>query len=326
MALPANVQNRAEYFYLSPCSKLYLKALLDPFSVEGGQACIPDLNDFPSFKCLVIARGSTTIGTQGLGYIFINPRAATNDTTSAIRYTTAAFASSTVEASTATTGVFTSSIGAMPYTTVQVNAPTGVVARTVGCGLRVRYVGTELNRSGRLIPWRNYAVGQGFNNSQTSQSFLNRPEIPSIANTRKWHAVTYLPTNSLGVASGDAYNYLGASASDNGSGTTALGLDLGWVIDGAVAGSAFEWEAYYHKEYISGGGLLVPPTTTASHSDMSGMSAIRNVLEGDVPVADSHSFYDRALKYIETWSPEDVSHVGETAFQYYRTANKLGFI
>jgi len=325
MVLPSTI-NRPEYYYLSPCSKLYLKALLDPFSVEGGQACIPDLMDFPSFKCLVIARGSFTIGTQGLGFVFINPRAAANNVAADVRYTSAGYAGTAVEANIVTAGINASSLAAMPYPATSITAPSGVIARTVGCGLRVRYLGTELQRSGRLIPFRNTALGQGFNNAQVPQSFLNRPEIPSIANTRKWHSVCYIPTNSLGIASGDAYSYLEATQSDNGSTGSSLGLDLGWIVDGASAGQSFEWEAYYHKEYVSAGGLLVPPTTTASHSDVGGMSAIRNVLEGDVPTSDTHSFYDRALKYIETWSPEDVSHVSETAFQYYKAANRLGFI
>lgn len=300
---------------------------MDPYSVQSGLACIPDLNDFPSFKTLVIARGTFNVGDQQVGYIFMNPRCSASTSASTFRFTTAAYLGATVDLSISTTGVFSSAFAAMPFTGPQVDAPGGVLARTVGCGLRIRYTGTELNRSGRLIPYRSQALGQGTPVSGSFVStYLNRPEIPSVACTRRWHSVNYLPANNLGLSTGSAYEYLNSLATDNTVSTTGIGLDLGWIVDGATKGNGFEWECYIHKEYVSATGTFVPPNTSASHSDMPGLSAVRNAVEAQVPVGDGPSLYDRALKYIESFTPEDMSHVSERVMGAYTTANRLGWI
>ena len=324
--IPKSAVYQKERFYLSECAGLYLKALLDPFNVEAGQACIPDLNDLPSRKTLVITRGTFAAGTQGVGFVLLNPLLASNDA-NGIRLTSSSYAGTGVTVSIPTTGLSQTTVPQMPYTQSQLTGTNGVLARTVGCGIRIRYLGTELDRSGRLIPWRSNNVGAGLPSATTSLgSFLSQPQVPSIACTRRWHSVTYLPTSALCLAvNRDCYSY-----SDNTTDTVLSGdgtrFDLGFVVDGCKAGNAFEYEIYWHKEYISSDGTLVPNGISASHSDLPGLSAIRNAVEGQLGVGDGPELYKRVLDFMSKWSPQDISHVGTYASALGGAAKQLGWL
>jgi len=320
-------QRRVERFALSECSRLYLQALVDPYTVNAGQACIPDDNDVPSYKALFIARGTTVVGTQGTGFVFVNPLVAANNSPGAVKTTTALYVTAGIDFS-AAAGVLPSVFATMPYTQAQLG-PGGVLSRTVGCGLRIRYLGNELNRSGRCIPYQapNVWTGSAGNGSATV-TYLNRPEVPSIAVDRKWHSVVYLPTAS-NTASGlaqSSYTYLASGATDGTGTTTTTLMSLGWVIDGATAGQSFEWECYIHKEYISDDGALVPPQTTRSHSDGPGLSAVRNAVESDIPIGDGPSYYRQALDYIASYSPSDISHVSDAVTKMAGVGKALGYL
>jgi hypothetical protein len=317
----ARAQARAQTFYLSPCSQTYLKALVDPFMLEGGMACIPDEFDFPSTKRLVISRGTFNAGTQGIGFLLAAPNCFVNDAPSVIG-TIATYNGAAVQ-STLTSGI--TGVG-----TVAQNFPfasasfgnTGFSGRWVGVGVRIRYLGTELNRSGRCIPVRINRQGQNLQGAAAGD-FLAQPEIPSMACTRTWKSVTMLPrpatnygqatgpdqgTNVM-ISSDTTYSssvvpYLGTAEIPN-----VVGFDLGWWIDGCVPGNAFEYEIYGHYEFCAAGGGLSPDGITPSHSDAPGVSAIRNALESNLPVGDASAALNHALKFLKDYAPSDISHV-----------------
>jgi hypothetical protein len=287
-------KQRAQIFHLSPCSEHYLTALLDPFDLEGGLACIPDLLDFPSFKCLAISRGTFNIGTGQMGFVVCNPLAESNNTITVIS-STAAYTDTELPALLPTTGVTQTAVGQFPYD----NSSFGIdlrAGRTVGCGVRVRYTGTELNRSGRAILVRLMSTAASLS-SATVADLLERSDIPSIAINREWINVCYLPTTE----SDYEYGY------GNGEITVDLeGATLGIVVDGAVAGNGFEYEIYWHKEYKNNGpyGLI---GATPSHSDIVGLSAVRNTVQTNVPVQQPKVVARETRQRIKKYTPEDSS-------------------
>jgi len=298
----ASASRRVEEFRLSPCSQSYLKALVNPFDLAGGVACIPDLLDLPSFKFLSVTRGTLVIGTASVGWITVrgNP---TNDQTS-ILVTDAAFTLNSIQV-TPTVGVSGQGQTQNPFTASQFS-DAGFLWRLVGMGLRARYLGTELNRSGRVIPVRTSSLGSNLVN-MVAASCLSRPEIPSVAVTRNWTTVTYLPvTNGIDR---DGYNYENAAFSIVPNPGVNAG-DIGLFVDGCVPGSSFEWELYAHYEVASARGSVSPPGVTASHSDMPGLSAIRDVLEGNLPAGESPGVdYNYYMKLIRMYAPEDMSSI-----------------
>jgi hypothetical protein len=304
---------RSTYFHLSECSRLYARALVDPYNVESGQACIPDLIDIPSFKCLVIQRGTFNAGSQQVGFVICNPLACSSNQTGNIRSSLSTYAGvGAATIVTPTVGVQASAMTNMPYTDAQVVSG-ALLARTVGCGIRIRYTGTTLNMSGRLIPVRQDPFwGFPASGSLTVAQALSRPEIPSIACDRKWHSVTYLPAvGSLSATGGnDSYAYLPSGGTEAAS-TNSSFASLGWIVDGAVAGNGFEYEIYIHKEYITTDGTRVPLNTTASHSDAPGLSAVRDGIESSLPVTEGPSAYRNLMDYIQGIAPQDISHVSE---------------
>jgi len=290
-------QRQRQFFRLSPCSEIYLHALLDPFSTEGGAACIPDLLDLPSFKYLSIYRGTFNCGAQTTGFVLMDCHAFGNTTTAAIVTTDASFASNGVPASLATAGINSHSWTTQPFTNAQFGG-NGLSARPVGVGLRARYLGTELDRSGRLIPYRANSRVTALANSSTG-TFLARPEIPSLSCDREWVSVTYLPLSTVSFAYGlpDVISSVFSN------------VDLGIYVDGAKPGAPFEYEIYGHYEVVTAAPGDAPPGMTSSHSDVAGMSAIRNVLEGDLPIAQPESNYNYIRRVIRDYAPEDMSSI-----------------
>jgi len=298
-------ETRSNRFRLSECSRLYLQTLTNPFKVIGGVACIPDDKDVPSYKVLIIARGTFYIGSAKLGWVFCDPSAACYDTSS-VCLTSAAFVGSTLSfVDTAHTPAIVTP--GFPYPASGIGSA-GILHRTVGCGLRIRYTDTELNRSGRCVPYRSNSVRDASVSGLGIANLLSRPEVPSDPVDRQWHCVTYLPTSTFtGNANVDCYSYTDWSSEAASPVPQATGFDLGFAIDGSTAGNGFEYEIYWHKEYISCSPGTQPPGTTRSHSDSIGLSAVRNALEDTLPSTNGDSYYRQALDYIGTWSTSDLS-------------------
>jgi hypothetical protein len=298
-------QARSDRFKLSECSRLYLQTLTNPFKVTGGVACIPDDKDVPSYKVLIIARGSFYVGTGKFGWVFCDPSAATYNQP-AICYTSALFAGTTTSF-VDSTHTPTNTVGQFPYPDSGIGSA-GILHRTVGCGLRIRYTDTELNRSGRCVPYRSNSVRDASVAGETISAFLSRPEVPSDPVDRQWHCVTYLPTSTFtGNANVDCYSYTDWCSEAAAPVPQGAGFDLGFVVDSSTAGNSFEYEIYWHKEYVSCQVGSQPPGVTKSHSDSIGLSAVRNALEDTLPSTNGDSYYNQALKYISTWSTSDLS-------------------
>lgn len=267
---------------MSPCAKEYLRALTDPFGLEvaGSPPCIPDVLDLPSYKLATKCRGTVTIGTNGLGYVVIYSQQNANDTSFGY-YTSSTFTGTTV--TDVGTGVNPFLDSRLPYTAAAARAH-----RLVGCGLRVQYIGTELQRGGYLVPGLALAEGDSLLGASIT-TILDRPDVRSQPTDRAWHGCVYKPMKA------DAYAYTVVPSVD---------VDMGVLVTG-TPGNQYSFEVIRYHEFINyrpSGGVVRPvPSQTRSHSDLVGLSQVRDFL-GSIASSDiGQGVYKAGLRYISNY-------------------------
>lgn len=255
-------RNRAivsqERFYKSPCLAKYMKALIDPFGYHN-DVCVPDLDVRPSSKYRVVVRSQMATGTQGFGYAVFSPFNMAFSDQPAGHASTSDYIGSTIAVSgpgtigiTASTAPFFSNLAVL----------NGV--RVAAFGIRSRYLGTELNRSGRLAITLSPSPETSLS-AANATALLNYRATKTFPVTRNWVNLIWVPRMAI------EYEY-------SGPGDQALQpLWDKWsmaisAFDG-VPGNSFEMEAVAYLEYV---GTLV--NLTPSHSDIVGLSAVRGVI------------------------------------------------
>jgi len=147
------------------------------------------------------------------------------------------------------TGIVASGIGVVPllnnspYADALFNFATGNLAgRVVGCGLRVRYMGTELNRSGRSIALETPDHEDSAGNSIPTLLGYDKVTVKPNSADRTWHAVTWQPVSAVEME----YRSDGANPAYPGGRTNS---PLVIAVSG-VAGETWEAEAYVLFEAI----------------------------------------------------------------------------
>jgi len=270
-------------FYLSNCAQLYLHALVNPFTPlpTSELPCIPDFITLPSNKVQVSVRGTMTLGTEGFGYVLLDPFAMINNENSTVGantdypllYTTSAFVNANVNylpaAGSLPVGVVAAASNT-PYSSAAQPLSTGDV-RLVGCGLRVRYSGSELYRGGSATLYR----------SQGNQSVPNGVSIATLLTSqlavqapikRQWIQVNYSPD----AASQVDYQNFGTTFDSLGTGVSHFSLLIAIqapVLSGGLSQQTYDFEANAYFEVL---GQNVP--LTPSHCDPVGTGAIRTAL------------------------------------------------
>jgi len=130
------------------CSIHYIDSLFDPFDTPAG-VCIPcDLFPLPSQKVKTTFRGVGNLGTTGYGWVAVNPTLANDVASIQVTSTASVGGSSTVLS--AYTNIGTGMFTMLPYAAADFSGGS-VQGRIVAVGIRVRYSGTELNRSGLYV-------------------------------------------------------------------------------------------------------------------------------------------------------------------------------
>ncbi len=137
-----------------------------------------------SQKMKLWVKGTMTTGTQGFGFVAGTMSWAADS--SNVYVTDATYAGQVVtDTAAGVTGMFPNS----PYAASLFSAtnPGGVCGRAVAGGIRVRYIGTELNRGGQILalehPDHNSMV------NMTLPDMLAFPEAHLEAVDRSWHTV-----------------------------------------------------------------------------------------------------------------------------------------
>lgn len=301
---------------LPECTRNYAKALADPFSLSQ-EVCIPDTHSVPSRKAKFVIRGTGATQANNLGWVFANPFHVANNSLEFLAGVDTAF-TGTIAASDGT-GVGTAIIMYRNQTTpngVQdtplVRAPyaitdydtgpegnpqsttIGAQARVVGAGLRVRYTGTRLNEGGTILIAKRQD-GESFDNfTFTSISSIMNTQVRPLGSS--WHQVSYTPVQP------EDYDYCrnGVFGSDEAITTInqaavlkATRHHMGFVLKSAAASQPFEWEYVVHVEFL---GKIID-NVTRSHSDIVGLSAIRNAMMSQPPdqPQSGPSFFNRLM-------------------------------
>lgn len=173
---------------MSECAAAYAKCLANPFN--GPIACLPASPSVMSHKFRSWNKGTIITGTAGYGFIYADPRTGvTNDlgfglvTQSAFAGTTFTYTGVGVQAVTSNSAFDAASFSALPA---------GNAYRVVAAGIRIRYIGTELNRGGQILaladPTGSPMTGMG------SNSILAEVTSRKFPVNRTWTTVLWRPT------------------------------------------------------------------------------------------------------------------------------------
>jgi hypothetical protein len=271
---------------LSQCARDYLHALVDPFGYNvSNLPCVPDFSSMPSYKISTKIRGTFAVGANGFGYITYAPYSTSANDSSCGFFSNSSYTGTTVSDVTTLAGVFALTNGQFPYTT-----STARPTRIVASGIRVRYIGTELNRGGQCVIVRS---SSNFGGSATLigadlADMLARQRTVTTSVDRNWHGATYLPMDM-------ANNYASAPV---GYGTAVEQLCI--AVTGSP-GNQFEFEIITYYEILPtvvGGVPRTVPTQTASHSDADGLSHIRDWLNSAIDTAMGSNAFNTALRTI----------------------------
>jgi hypothetical protein len=168
------------------CLKALAALYANPF--DNPVTGLPVFPSPPSQKLRIFAKGSFQSGTTGFGYVTVGPTLA-NDSVS-LYYSSSAYTGTTIAGSTGTGQLGIGVAGNCQYvnssytSASSANPDLTLEQRLVCAGLRIRYTGTELNKSGTSIVFvepehlstNNFSIGslqtyEGVNLSSVSRSW-----------------------------------------------------------------------------------------------------------------------------------------------------------
>jgi len=276
------------YSTMSECSKLYMRALCDPWGVPGSP-CVPDNITLPSYKVSFFSRGSLGIGATGAGFITCCPYNGMAGDAVYGNVTTESYSGSGYEP--AVSGV-ANYVSNSSFASTQFTLGGGLRRRVVACGVRVRYVGPELTRGGRIIESRhptNYNIVSG----STAAMLLANRETEPVPVNRSWHYVMWKPA----VPEDLAYET---------SPSATLGFCLIALIIGAPVGTVFEYDTIAHYEIIGD----AVPNLTVSHNDPLGMAVLTQGLAVHQPDSSPSENFQRVAKSVSSVARSTLSFVG----------------
>jgi hypothetical protein len=257
-----------------------------PFSSGARSAGIPSFPSSSSQKVAGFVNGVASVGADGVGYVAVSPCLA-NDAPSAYA-TLNGFTGNKIDISSTSLSSPQILIGSLPYTSSSLNNgdaghAADVRGRIVSCAIRVRYIGPELSRGGRMIGF--VSPTHSNLNGQTETQLASRTESIKVPTTREWFEMVMYANNSDEMEyPGQAYNASGASEalralyplSDyeyvHSSVSTNGGVPMVIMFTGSPD-LKYEFEVITHAEYV---GRPTRATSTVSACDINGMSRIQD--------------------------------------------------
>jgi hypothetical protein len=252
---------------LSKCAAEYACALEDPFNCNG-LACIPDFPAIPSRKMVVFIKSVMTIGTLGLGYSVASPYNGVANNLGVLTSTTAAYASTFIDPT--LPGTLTQSSNS-DYLGTAIGGGLGMMQyRMVGGGIRIKYTGTELNRSGMV-----FHLEEPNHGSLTSPTAIvaNIEAYDCCLKTpvqRNWHTVVTHPVHRNEIDY--AFQVPGTTPAVPGN-ANMIGL-----IVTSLPGNTFDVE-YYALFELTGSSVR---GKTPSDVDRTGMDAVLSTTQGNL--------------------------------------------
>lgn len=273
---------------MKPCSLHYMQAVLDPFNyrLSGKEVCIPDLWDLPSFKFSTRVRGTFITGATA-GGVVISPFTFSND--EVFGFVSLSPYGGNVMPGTADVGVSSFEDSQFPW---GVDFPRQV--RLVACGLRARYIGTQLNLGGQILPVA-ICTAEGNVVHLDSNQISNMNNTEQYPSSRAWHGCCWRPTTQ------DQMSYIFGSFPASSNSNCKMGI----LCIPATANQPFEYEVVRFFEAVSqsatsgsGSSSNSVPSTTASDSDIVGLSTVRQFL-GSVSNSEvGQTLWSKGAKYL----------------------------
>jgi len=250
---------------LSGCAADYARALANPFT--GPLACVPDFPAMLTRRYRSYSKGNFTCSSATqFGFILFEPSyLATNDLLAVVA-STSAYAGTTTTAGGAGVAAFT---GNAEYpSTAFGDLPSQIQKRVVSAGIRVRYVGTNLNRGGQLCglhePDHNPLVGQSF------ADFDAQTQSARLPVGKEWSTLLFNPSSRRDLEmSGTFFNL-----------PTDPVFYMGFVVQSPTSTDPanYEFEAFAVIE-VEGRNVR---GKAPSHVDPTGFSAVHAVATTDV--------------------------------------------
>jgi len=276
------------------CTLSYAQALIDPWGVSE-PPCIPDALTLPSWKFGARVRGNFIIGGAaggaGNGYVIANPYQVTGDR-GCVFYVNASTFVTNGFGGIGETGANFTATNDSPITAGSF-VLNGNSFRTVGAGLAARYVGSEFNRGGQMLLYRD-PQDQLLTNLTPAQLLSNK-ETTSVPVDRDWHYVVWKPSDFQDTS----YTNVLQSA------TLGQFCMLVYIL-GGVSGTTFEFDFIQWFEVV-GRDL---PNETPSVSDPLGYAVVKSAVAVPQPPDSPKSNFSRFLSNMAGIANETLSFVG----------------
>jgi hypothetical protein len=202
---------------------------------------------------------------------------------------------STGSTTTSTAGVILGSIPSLPYTTSQLSSTDGsnkyqVTGRIISVGVRIWYIGSELNKGGEIFAFSDPSHGNLDGSSAASLSArdgcyvcpVNGKKVELVLSPTSVAETSY-PGDfpQLNPVNNNIYSiYPYSNADFINAASAARGDQIGcspmmFCVQSAVNGSPFAFELVMHSEYI---GTLAEGRQTSVSADSAGMDTVHNVI------------------------------------------------
>jgi hypothetical protein len=184
-----NNSSQAPIVRMSECASNYAKCLANPFT--GPIGCLPVSPSVLSYKFRVWSKGTLQTGTTGTGFIYADHRTGAANNIGIAIHSINTYTGTTI----AFTGVGTAFVTSnSPFTDAAYGAnPASNAFRVVSAGIRVRYIGTELNRGGQIIALAD-PTGAPMS-GLTAAQMLAEPTARKFPVIRSWTTVLWRPTS-----------------------------------------------------------------------------------------------------------------------------------
>jgi hypothetical protein len=314
---------------------MYAKALVNPFAVQG-LPCIPDNIVLPSFKFMTKARGVFSTGTNGVGFVAIDPfQMLCNDGSfvapqgmgGAIYYTDKtydnAFGMTISSGGTLVTGVNIANPNSQySFDDFNENSANPSIRtrqfRLVGCGIRVNYIGSNLYNAGRLIIWRNQGNQSIQANTVYTSALILQDNYSSITTvSRGSKYVYYVPDDPTFIAY-NPYNDFSPDLEATGLFPGSNHRSMGILIDGGSLTpnqQSWEFEAVAYFEVIGAGFTLSKSDGDPVGHDII-MSSLPNSAPTSAPQQVEQGVLSQFVKGFSETTREVAYNVGRSALGY----------
>lgn len=264
----------------------YYAAIATPFNMQARGCGVPSFPSVASQKATGFLTGVAVVGANGMGFLAVSPCLANDD--NVVHYSGATYAQNSIQIEPSVTGLNARRMTTLPWDSALLvdgtgSAPSSVRGRIIATGVRIRYIGTELERGGRIVTY--VSPSHSNLNGSSFDRLASRAEAVRLPVSREWVEMTvFANTTDELEYPGHLYNATGQSEyirsvypcsnneTINSTDSYKGGVPIAFIFTGS-AGNQFEYEIITHCEYV---GASTASFVTPSHCDIEGMSKVQN--------------------------------------------------